>query len=238
MTKRPTEQRLGSGGLIDLLDPNPDLIDIVLDVARPMSRIGRFTSQADRPNQESVCEHSVIGAAVALAETGRWDLSLAFLMHDSHEGCFGDIATPIVAALAALVGPDLPLVITRLKNQLDYAVAIAAGTPTEWGPDVHAYVKDLDRRMYEAEHAALWCDPYDRRDKVQVALSPANQLRRELMRGPPFSLSRAVAKVVGPDGSYLGYKVDVSLDLARPWEPELAASVWLASLDELKALIP
>ena len=91
-----------SGLAIDLVKPDLSAVDIVTDIAVPLSLISRFDGHASNHTGTgySVAQHCIKGADAMLRETGGdTDAALAFLLHDAHEVFSGDITTPVVEAL-------------------------------------------------------------------------------------------------------------------------------------------
>lgn len=77
-----------SGNFIDLMDPDPDLIEI-RDIAHGLAHLCRFTGHVRR--FMSVAEHSV---NVSL-EFEDPLVALCALMHDGSEAYLGDVSTPL-----------------------------------------------------------------------------------------------------------------------------------------------
>lgn len=90
-----------SGLKVDLLDPNPDAINIE-DIAHALSQLCRYTGHTQRPY--SVAEHSVRvsyraedlardgedGSPGCLQRIARWGL-----LHDATEAYLGDVSRPL-----------------------------------------------------------------------------------------------------------------------------------------------
>lgn len=85
------------GHLIDLLDPDPDLINAPA-IAHALSQIVRFAGN-NPAGPYSVAQHSYLGALQLEHETGDKKLALHFLLHDAHEAFIGDIPSPVVNAM-------------------------------------------------------------------------------------------------------------------------------------------
>jgi len=148
-----------TGRAFDLMHPTPDMIDIIGDVAPALALINRFTGHAGYPGPalsgHSVAQHSILGSDALLAETGRSELALAFLLHDAHEFAIGDISSPVAATFEALLGPEFKNVLTLLKWTIDQAIHAHLGLPFPWPEGVRAAVKEMDLRMLHAERAWL-----------------------------------------------------------------------------------
>lgn len=57
-------------------------------------RAPRFTGQTRTPGTYSINQHEVLGAEELLVRGASPSVAFEFLMHDSHEGIYGDMATP------------------------------------------------------------------------------------------------------------------------------------------------
>lgn len=99
------------GRMIDLLDPDPALIDIQ-DIAVSLSRICRFNGHCAA--HYSVADHSARVALECVCDP------LAALLHDAHEAYLGDITRPARQAIdsAGLV---------ETARRLDAAIGEAFG---------------------------------------------------------------------------------------------------------------
>jgi hypothetical protein len=111
-----TKSRLASGGLLDLLNPNPRLFTSRL-VADALAKINRFCGHTDLPY--SVAQHSVHVAAMVPERLRRHAL-----LHDAHEAVLGDIPAPVKAALSQLGGGAA---LMTLECRLDTAIHRAFG---------------------------------------------------------------------------------------------------------------
>lgn len=80
-----------SGLSFNLLEPNPDLIEIE-DIAHALSMLCRFTGHTNR--FYSVAEHSVRASREVHA-----DFALEALLHDATEAYLGDVSSPLKAQL-------------------------------------------------------------------------------------------------------------------------------------------
>jgi hypothetical protein len=159
-----------SGALVDLANPNPDLICID-DIARALANTCRFAGNVRR--FYSVASHAILVRDLARA-AGYPQLALAALHHDSHEALLGDIATPT----AVLFDVDL----TEAKQRLDRAVGRALGID----PNLfcHPIVKDLDRlalylearRLQHHRGATLAVDPPAHLDVNDYTRMPVRSL--------------------------------------------------------------
>lgn len=170
----PWLQVLG-GKSFDLTNPTPDQVDFHT-IALVLARTPRFSGHTDR-GILSVAQHCLEGAH-AMQRDGCSRLACAaFLIHDAHEAYMGDIATPVVDALAHIAdwsGDDLRASVKELKSRLDRAIYTAAGLPYPLSADVAAIVHEYDLRMCRTERDArlappskAWADAIERADPVE-----------------------------------------------------------------------
>lgn len=90
--------RTVSGNYIDLLEPDPCMIDIH-DIAHGLSNICRFNGQT--PEFYSVAQHSVLCYWLAKEKGYTPAERLACLLHDAAEAYVGDMVRPLKQHLAA-----------------------------------------------------------------------------------------------------------------------------------------
>lgn len=133
-----------SGALLDLADPDPGAI-CVEDIAAALSKICRFGAQTSQ--FYSVAQHAVLVEQL-VSESGRVELSLAALHHDSHEAFAGDITTP----LKQMLGSSYEAVCTRLDAAIGQALGIVWPEP---GSEDAVAIKSADRQALQIEGAAL-----------------------------------------------------------------------------------
>lgn len=168
----------GTGRAFDLLQPTAAMVDFDIDVAEALARIPRFTGHV-RSGSYSVAQHSVMGADALWRETGNRDLAAAFLLHDAHEAYLGDIATPVMRAIAIFcsaevaqyeLGPSyFRAAIRRLKHQIDKAVYQAAGSSIPADATAEA-VALMDMRMLATERRHLLSHaPYPWQPAIEAA---------------------------------------------------------------------
>lgn len=86
-----TRIQLSNGVLFDLLQPDPELIDIEV-IAHALSKLCRFTGHSRA--FYSVAQHCVVVSRLVPAE-----LALCGLLHDATEAFVGDMSTPLKALL-------------------------------------------------------------------------------------------------------------------------------------------
>lgn len=166
--------------VFDLLRPRAADIDLLGEVPEVLARTPRFNGHVPA-GPYSVAQHSVLGAKAILADPvevrrGAVTLARAFILHDVHEFAVGDIATPVVEALAFWCGsaaavalpPESvdrpPAEIGRgilktglhaLKSNIDRAVHEAAGLSWPLDPEIADRVKVWDLRMLASERRQL-----------------------------------------------------------------------------------
>lgn len=119
------------------------------EIAHALSHICRFTGHTTK--FYSVAEHS---CRVHDLMPAKREYQLAGLLHDAHEAFIGDIATPIVGALAQIV-PDAKVAITQLKDWHDELIFTAAGQSWPLRSGVHDAVKAADMTMLMTERRDL-----------------------------------------------------------------------------------
>ena len=138
--RAPAIMMTSLGLKLDLLDPQPELINI-LDIAHQLSHICRFAGAVR--DFYSVAEHSVW-----VSRRLPPDLALQGLLHDASEAYLGDITSPLKAQL-----PDYRAIEARMSAVINRRYAL----PEKLDP----LVKAADVDMAIAEAAALM--PQDRR---------------------------------------------------------------------------
>lgn len=126
-----------SGGKLDLLDPQPDQIDIK-DIATALSRLPRFAGHTTE--FYSVAQHSFHCSC-------RCDeFPLEALMHDAHEAYMGDISRP----LKQIIGPEWERIERRIQAAIDARFGLRPGVGV-----VKAAVKAVDNQMLVTERRWL-----------------------------------------------------------------------------------
>lgn len=107
--------QLSNGMLFDLLEPDPDLIDIEV-IAHALSFLCRFTGHGSQ--FYSVAQHCVVVSRLVPAK-----LALHGLLHDAAEAFIGDVSTPLKALLPEYkeieVGIELAIA-EHFGMELDY----------------------------------------------------------------------------------------------------------------------
>lgn len=81
-----------SGKILDLLNPNPEDIDIE-SIASSLSKICRFGGHLKK--HYSVAEHSVFATVLAMQNNEEEDFLKALLLHDAAEAYLGDVVKPL-----------------------------------------------------------------------------------------------------------------------------------------------
>lgn len=153
---------LSSGGVIDLLNPNPGDVDIARDISPVLGKLQRFGGHMQYARMfYSVAEHSVLVSHLVPQE-----LRLEALLHDACEAYIGDIAQPVRFATCAER-------IEKVEANVSRAIAESMGLE-ELMPQP---VIDADKQIRHLEACMLfaeipdWCD-------TEIAQSVAEQLMR------------------------------------------------------------
>lgn len=134
-----------TGRRVDLLDPQPNQIDI-RDIAAALSRICRFNGHTRV--HYSVAQHSVI-----VARSLESDLQMNGLFHDAHEAYIGDWSTPLKRSLSPLAIAEL----RRLEARLIDCIGAALGVTMIH----HPAIKEADLRALALEAKSLMAGPID-----------------------------------------------------------------------------
>ncbi|AGO47839.1 putative hydrolase [Cellulophaga phage phi46:1] len=144
---KPNCIRTRSGKHLNLLDPQPEQIDIS-DIAYGLSNIPRFAGQP--MTVRTVAQH-VISCAANVEE----GFELEALLHDATEAYIGDMPSPLKKLC-----PDYKIVEKRLHS----VIAKKFGIPEEMSPEVKA----VDLLMLEMEFEKYYfeeCDPITPADR-------------------------------------------------------------------------
>ena len=204
---------LACGSLLDLLNPDPALIDLRDGVPRALAHQPRFAAQAPYERQYSVAQHCILGALALEQETGNPQLAMHFLLHDAHEAFIGDLTRPFQNALAmaiAQVGNEdiephpallraaeetLAIALNKVKRKLACAIYAAAhiAPPSAMERD---QIHDMDMRMlrWERDHILtnprgnLWQPDVETAEPIKSMCCLANHIWR-----PTESLKRWIA---------------------------------------------
>jgi 5'-deoxynucleotidase YfbR-like HD superfamily hydrolase len=135
-------QRMLSGRRLDLLDPQPQDIEIA-DIAHGLARVARWNGQTIGTHAFSVAQHSLLVERIIVREVGETNpaLSMAALLHDAPEYVIGDLISPFKSAL----GIDYKTFEWRLLAAIHRRFGLPDVLPAEW----RALIKSAD-------HAAAW----------------------------------------------------------------------------------
>lgn len=142
-------QRMLSGRRLDLLDPNPEDVEIE-DIAHGLARVARWNGQTHGAHAFSVAQHVLfvedIAGVLNTAWPARW--RLATLLHDAPEYVIGDLISPFKTA----IGLDYK----AFERKLLEAIHIRFGLPATLPDDVQSEIKRADRvaAYYEATRLA------------------------------------------------------------------------------------
>jgi len=177
-TALPHQLLTTSGGLVDLLAPRAEDLNLRADMPGVLARIARFNGHPPA-GPYSVAQHTVLGTRALLDETGDARLAQVFLLHDAHEYLMGDLTRPahvaIVGYMAAAMqrhmqaqplfrgdinqpeklGAVADFALRHMKSNLDMAIHKAAGAPLPNNEEA-TIVADMDTRMLRAEADALF----------------------------------------------------------------------------------
>ena len=153
-----------SGLCVDLTRPDLSAIDVLVDIAIPLSLTNRFAGHTSRLDCGgfSTAQHSYLGADAVLQETGGdTDAALAFLLHDAHEAFIGDPTAPFVASLDYLAySPGVVRGALRtMKSRLDSEIYKRLGLVWPLSPYLDGIVADMDLRMLRRERDELMGPP-------------------------------------------------------------------------------
>lgn len=142
-------QRMLSGRRLDLLDPNPDDVEIG-DIAHGLARVARWNGQTHGAHAFSVAQHVLFVEDIAGVLNPVWPARwrLAALLHDAPEYVIGDLISPFKTA----IGLDYK----AFERKLLEAIHIRFGLPATLPDDVQSEIKRADRvaAYYEATRLA------------------------------------------------------------------------------------
>lgn len=151
----------------------------LIDMARSLARIARFTGQTDEVY--SVCAHCLSVANYLERRGAPPEVVLGGLLHDVHEAFFGDISSP----LKVFVGQALRDAEAKVQD----GVLTALGVPLTW---VHLpEVVLADRVALWVEATALFDYPLNPQDWGALTLTEEQLVGLELVRrdGGPDKLA-------------------------------------------------
>lgn len=157
MEKPAARMAVFSGGVVDILDPQPDTIKLI-DIAVALSRIPRYNGHT--MFHYSVAQHSLLAESLAEPDADP-NLRLLILLHDAHEAYLGDPTSPLLRAiqyLEQLLNGYGGNAIQTLREKFDIVIFSRFGLtniPSKW----QAEVTRCDRLAAAIEMAVLLRDP-------------------------------------------------------------------------------
>lgn len=148
-----------SGLKWSLMNPRPEDVDIQ-DIAQNLSLQVRFNGSA---GAYTIAEHSVHIHDWAAQRAYPLEWRLFALLHDAHEAYLGDVVTPAVTALGAVL---FEMGLTKkdnaaheamkvLKDRADAAIFTALGLPSKLPGSAYHAIKVLDAGAMMTERDAL-----------------------------------------------------------------------------------
>ena len=179
-------QRMLSGRRLDLLDPQPEDIEIA-DIAHGLARVARWNGQTTGDHAFSVAQHALVVEEIAFALQPEWsrEWRLAALLHDAPEYVIGDLISPFKAA----IGLDYKAFEIRLLAAIHARYGLAWPLP----PDVTNAIKHADTisAYYEATRlAGFSADEGDRYFGRPPKLPDALELRLGVLAGIPTRIAQ------------------------------------------------
>lgn len=191
-----------SGGGVDLLDPKPEQVRLH-DLAWGLSRLPRFNGQTISGSSYSVARHSTLVVELMPDDACPRERLWA-LLHDGHEYCVGDIASPVLRAMKAVDGRMARDVskagwmsqfdaLSTITLELDRAIRLAFGLP-EFLPEPWM------RRVRDADLLALALE----RHALMHASSP-DGFEWDPLPQVPDVLSDRIRHLLAPDSAQADY---------------------------------
>lgn len=183
-----TKLQITSGAVLDLLDPNPDLIDAA-EIASILAVTPRFGGRARMADGSpwTVAMHSMlVQDIVCRAVPNDYAAQLWALLHDAHETYIGDITTPVSKALGVY---PYGAAVGSLKGRLDHAICQAFGMPPAVKVFADPIVARADKIALASERAAFLApckDPAawgDLPAPIPIGYSPAPATLQTLLFG-------------------------------------------------------
>lgn len=131
-------QRMLSGRRLDLINPDPNDIEIE-DIAHGLCRVARWNGQTIGDHPFSVAQHSLLVEEIFVGSNDNVtnEERLATLLHDAPEYVIGDMISPFKAVL----GQDYSV----FEDKLQRAIHIRFGLPEILSEDLKARIKDADK---------------------------------------------------------------------------------------------
>lgn len=147
--------------LLDVLDPNPALIDLTA-IERSLWTARRFSNN---PASLLVRQHTGLVAALATLMGEPFNVVQWCSHHDDHEGIIGDIPGPLKHHLNYVMRLSMSDSLDEIEYGLDRAICEARGIPVpsmEIRKRVHHYDKlaeTIEWRFVMGEPEAMWNKP-------------------------------------------------------------------------------
>jgi hypothetical protein len=139
-----THIAIGPGRLLDLMNPDPALIDLG-EIAEGLAQIKRFGPLRSYLDW-TVAQHTVLVAELCSDEAKPYAL-----LHDAHEHFLGDDVTPKKQAMARAVGTEVCDGLEVVQARLDRAIHRRAELLWPGPVALLAEVKEMDLTAYVTE---------------------------------------------------------------------------------------
>lgn len=169
-----------TGKAVDFLVPDPQQIDLA-DIAVSLGRCGRFNRMTQ--HHYSVAQHSIfVAQLVSQQRPGDTIACLWALLHDAHEAYTGDITTPMIKAIQALLPFGCENPVRVIQRRLDEVILQALDIDTrDITLDVMSAVAFADRVALATEREQMlsmkldWGIPFEEPTSQPIyALSAAS----------------------------------------------------------------
>lgn len=157
----PNMIKVASGHYVNLLDPDPETLDIP-SISASLSKICRFGGHA--PKFYSVAEHCMHAVALAVEDGADKVLQRSLLLHDASEAYLGDVVKPLKLHLPGYVA---------IEDNMVEAIEKRFGVRIN---DHHDTIKRYDLEMLKAEKKALWPDCEEEWGQLRSVFSRAVHL--------------------------------------------------------------
>lgn len=133
--------KVASGHYVDLLNPEPESIDIK-SIAAALSKVCRFGGHS--PRFYSVAEHCIHATVLATKSEFTGDALRAVFLHDAAEAYIGDMVKPLKVMIPAY---------EEFERRIEGAIQVAFDVDFDrW----HKTIKRFDRAMLKAEKVSMW----------------------------------------------------------------------------------
>lgn len=126
-----------TGGMLNLLDPHPDNVNIY-DIGKGLSHKGHFSGQSEKIF--TIAQHSVWVAKKMEKDGHHPRKVMAGLLHDGSEAYLGDMIKPIKVML-----PEF----CAMEDRLQAVIFLKFGLNMEWMPTIKPYDKAVQAQEYE-----------------------------------------------------------------------------------------